>query len=325
MTADPDQDQEMETNSDEVGTALSMLIRESTEAAQAQAQAAGEVSYENAFEEAPEGNYDEPEFDTLGAEPINYGNSAAAVMDPGLDPAPGYPPAEGMYKSNNLAALITPETAAPAPVVPQAAPAPGLAPVASAPLPVITPAPAPATAPAFSAVLAQTPAPSPTLAAPTPAPTSAFAAPAPSPAPALAPTPAPTPTPAPAVVPAAIVTPAPVAAAPTPKVTPAPTPTPARNMQTLDQMQATAQANHLFKASEFIRNWVLANPDDDQVLLAGFNWVNKHEGSEHIGSALKGLLEVGYNSPTFTLITVRWLTDYSDHNLAPQIVQLLSL
>ena len=96
-------------------------------------------------------------------------------------------------------------------------------------------------------------------------------------------------------------------------------------MQTLEQMQSTAQANHLGKASEFIRNWVLANPDDDQVLLAGFNWVQKHEGAEHIGPAIQGLLEVGYNAPVFTLITVRWLTDYSNHHLAPQIVQLLSL
>ena len=308
MTADPDQ--ELEVGGDEVGTALSMLIRESTEAAaqaQAQAQAeAEEVDMVTTYEESADANYDEPEFDTLASEPMSYGNSAVEEVEQGLDPAPGFPPTE--YR-NNIAALMTPEVA-PQPAMPQAAPAPALAPVASAPAlaPVPTPQPTPMAAPAPSPVLAQAPALSPTPAAPTLSP---------SPSPAPAPTPAPAPAPAPP--------PAPVAAAPTPMVTPAPTPTPVRNMQTLEHMQATSQANHLFKASEFIRNWVLANPDDDQVLQAGFNWVQKHEGSEHIGSAIKGLLEVGYNQPMFTLITVRWLTDYSDHNLAPQIVQLLSL
>lgn len=294
MTAEPEQ--EMETGGDEVGTALSMLIRESTEAAaqaQAQAQAeAEEVGMVTTYEESADANYDEPEFDTLAAEPMNYGNTAVEEVEQGLDPAPGFPPAE--YR-NNIAALMTPEVA-PQPVMPQPAPAPALAPVASAPVPAPVPTPAPTAAPAPSPVLAQAPAPAPTLAAPTPVPS-------PSPAPA----------------------PAPVAAAPTPMVTPAPTPTPVRNMQTLEHMQAAAQANHLNKASDFIRNWVLANPDDDQVLQAGFNWVQKHEGSEHIGSAIQGLLEVGYNQPMFTLITVRWLTDYSNHHLAPQIVQLLSL
>jgi len=296
MTADPDQD--LDVGGDEVGTALSMLIRESTEAAAqaqaAQAQLQAEEAVAGTYEETADAsyadpNFDEPEFDTLGTEPINYGNSAAEEMD-GLDPAPGYPPADGEYR-NNIAALMTPEVAPQAPA-PQMVAAPAPAPVASAPAPapVPTPAPAPMAAPAPSPVLAQTPAPTPT--------------------PTLAP-------PAPA--------PAPVAAAPAPMVTPAPTPTPVRNMQTLEHMQAAAQANHLNKASDFIRNWVLANPDDDQVLQAGFNWVQKHEGSEHIGSAIQGLLEVGYNQPMFTLITVRWLTDYSNHHLAPQIVQLLSL
>lgn len=312
MTADPDQDLDLETSADEVGTALSMLIRESTEAAQ-QAQAQAEAQAAATYEESADANYDEPEFDTLGTEAINYGTSAAEEMEQTPEVTPGYPPAEGMYMSNNIAALMTPEPVAQAPVVPQVAPAPALAPIASAPAPapVPTPAPTPTVQPAPSPVLAQ--------AAPTPAAIS----PSPSPAPAPAPTPAPALTPAPTPAPAPVA--AAPAPAPTPTVTPAPTPTPVRNMQTLEHMQTAAQANHLYKASEFIRNWVLANPDDDQVLQAGFNWVQKHEGSEHIGSAIKGLLEVGYNQPVFTLITVRWLTDYSEHNLAPQIVQLLSL
>ncbi len=66
MTADPDQELDLETSSDEVGTALSMLIRESTEAAQ-QAQAQAEEVSLSTYEEAVDGNYDEPEFDTLGA------------------------------------------------------------------------------------------------------------------------------------------------------------------------------------------------------------------------------------------------------------------
>lgn len=303
MTADPDQDLDLESGSDEVGNALSMLIRESTEAAaQAQAQQAAEVAYEPAYEESVEavegvdGNYDEPEFGSLGAEPINYGNSAAEEMEQGLDPAPGYPPSESIYRSNNIASLVTPEPVAQAPIITPSAPAPALQPLAAVPAPAPVPqlTPTPLAAPAPSPVLAQA-APLPTYAQPQ----------------AVAPAPAPVP--------------APVAAAPTPMITPAPTPTPARNMQTLEHMQATAQANHLNKASDFIRNWVLANPDDDQVLQAGFNWVQKHEGSEHIGSAIQGLLEVGYNQPIFTLITVRWLTDYSNHHHAPQIVQLLSL
>ena len=337
MTAEPDQELDLETSSDEVGTALSMLIRESTEAAQ-QAQAQAEAAAAATYDESADANFDEPEFDTLGTEVINYGTSAAEEIEQSSDTPAGYPPAEGMYTSNNIAALMTPEPVSQAPAAPQMAPSPALAPAASVPAaaPVPTPMPTPA-APAPSPVLAQaaptpalspTPAPAPALAnvpAPTPvaaAPTPTAAAPVPSVA---APTPvAAAPTPVAAVPTPVAATPAP-APTPTPSVTPAPTPTPARNMQTLEHMQATSQANHLFKASEFIRNWVLANPDDDQVLQAGFNWVQKHEGSEHIGSAIKGLLEVGYNQPMFTLITVRWLTDYSDHNLAPQIVQLLSL
>lgn len=344
MTADPDQELDLETSSDEVGTALSMLIRESTEAAQqAQAQAEAQAQAVETYEESADANYDEPEFDSLGTESMNYGTSVGEEIEQRDETPSGYPPAEGMYISNNIAALMAPEPAAQAPAAPQVAPAPALTPVASAPAPapVPTPAPAPAVQPASSPVLAQT-TPSPSLAmAPTPASTPApAAAPVPPPVLAQAPAPAPTPTPAPALTltptlaapatapapaPAAVPAPAPAPVAATPTVTPNPTSTPARNMQTLEHMQATAQANHLYKASEFIRNWVLANPDDDQVLQAGFNWVQKHEGSEHIGSAIKGLLEVGYNQPVFTLITVRWLTDYSDHNLAPQIVQLLSL
>jgi len=363
MTADPDQELDLETSSDEVGTALSMLIRESTEAAQqaqAQAEAEAQAQAVEAYDES-DLNYDEPEFDTLGTESMNYGTSAGEEVEQ-IDETPaGYPPAEGMYISNSIAALMAPEPVAQAPAAPQVAPTLAPAPVASnpAPAPVPTPTPTPAVQPAPSPVLAQA-APSPSLAtapalAPTPSPAAApkpAAASAPTPAPttptatptpvaATAPMPAPTPAaasvpaPAPALNPTPAAAPAPVAdlaavsvstpVAATPTVTPAPTSTPARNMQTLEHMQATSQANHLYKASEFIRNWVLANPDDDQVLQAGFNWVQKHEGSDHIGPAIKGLLEVGYNQPVFTLITVRWLTDYSEHNLAPQIVQLLSL
>lgn len=411
MTADPDQD--MLSNSDEVGTALSMLIRESTEAqAQAQAQAAalaaeqgqqveasaGTYSYGDTTADA--GMYDEPEFESLGAQPMNYGNSAAEELNyqdtndevefGGLDPAPGYSVSDAGFVPNSLGSLAVPPSAtqpsgyAEAPArehsrieaarelaqeqqemqlqalaqevaelnadefgdesayqvrseevqpVQAVSPAPmqgtpgvvaSESVLAQAAAPTFAPAPLPvaqaAPAPAFEAV-AQSPAP--------------FAVPAPAVAPTVAAAPAPlSPPPVPqAVAPAptpeavnATAAPAPVAAAPAP-LTPSPanTPQPARNMQTLEQMQTTAHANHLYPASEFIRNWVLANPDDDQVLLAGFNWVQKHEGSEHIGSAIKGLLEVGYNQPAFTLITVRWLTDYSHHPLAPQIVQLLNI
>ncbi|MBC7999486.1 MAG: hypothetical protein IAF58_16155 [Leptolyngbya sp.] len=420
MTADPDQD--MLSNSDEVGTALSMLIRESTEAqAQAQAQAAALAApqgqtqveatastYSYGDTTADAGMYDEPEFESLGTQPINYGNSAAEELNyqdtndevefSGLDPAPGYSVSDAGFVPNSLGSLAAPPSAtqpsgyADAParehsrieaarelaqeqqelqlqalaqevaelnadefgdesayqvrseeVQPMQAVSPTpmqgtpgvvasesvLAQVAAstfapAPVPVVKAAPAPA----FEAV-AQTPAPF-SVPAPAVAPT-VVVAPAPlSPTAPLSPPPvpqavAPAPTPTPEAVNAAPA-PAPVAAAPAP-ITPSPAHTPqsARNMQTLEQMQTTAHANHLYPASEFIRNWVLANPDDDQVLLAGFNWVQKHEGSEHIGSAIKGLLEVGNNQPAFTLITVRWLTDYSHHPLAPQIVQLLNI
>lgn len=410
MTADPDQD--LLSNSDEVGTALSMLIRESTEAqAQAQAQAAALAAQQGQVQQtesttysygdsntADAGLYDEPEFESLGTQPMNYGNSAAAELNyadtndevefSGLDPAPGYSVSDAGFVPNSLGSLATtptntqPSGYAQPPVrehsrieaarelaqeqqdmqlqalaqevaelnaeefgddsgyearieeiqeVQAGSPAPmqgtpgvvaadsvlaqTAAPVAApAPLPVTQAAP-----PAFETV-AQTPAPF-----STPAPTVAqivAAAPAPLSPPPVPQAVAPAPTPEPVN---ATPAPAPVAAAPAPAPTPAYTPQPARNMQTLEQMQQTAHANHLYPASEFIRNWVLANPDDDQVLLAGFNWVQKHEGSEHIGAAIKGLLEVGYNQPVFTLITVRWLTDYSHHPLAPQIVQLLAV
>jgi hypothetical protein len=87
--------------------------------------------------------------------------------------------------------------------------------------------------------------------------------------------------------------------------------------------RGTKAERYLFEASRFIYNWLMENQDSDEVLIAATQWVKKHDTAEHNALPLRGVLEIG-DDPQVVLIAVRWLTEHTDHELAPEIVEVLA-
>lgn len=110
-------------------------------------------------------------------------------------------------------------------------------------------------------------------------------------------------------------------------------PAEAAPMMKAPEVQVQQQANngnrggdserYLYEASTFIYNWLMDNQDNDEVLIAAQQWVMKHGTAEHNGVALRGVLEIG-DDPQMVLLAVRWLTEHTDHEAAPELVRILA-
>lgn len=88
----------------------------------------------------------------------------------------------------------------------------------------------------------------------------------------------------------------------------------------MEESQAAAPNQHLVDASKYIADWLSENMDNDEVINAALDWARKHATAEHNGQVIASLLQVEDIDPELTLITVRWITKYSNHPLAPEIV-----
>lgn len=86
------------------------------------------------------------------------------------------------------------------------------------------------------------------------------------------------------------------------------------------QQNNSAEQQHLHEASKYIHDWLTDNLDNAQVIETAKEWARRHGTAEHNGHVLSGLLLVENRDNELTLMAVRWLTEYSMHPLAPQIV-----
>lgn len=82
--------------------------------------------------------------------------------------------------------------------------------------------------------------------------------------------------------------------------------------------------NHLVEASKYIGEWLADNADNEEVIQAAIDWARKHGAVEHNGYVLAILLLLEDRDNELTLLGVRWLTKFSAHPLAPEIVVALT-
>lgn len=82
--------------------------------------------------------------------------------------------------------------------------------------------------------------------------------------------------------------------------------------------------NHLVEASKYIGEWLADNADSEEVIQAAIDWARKHGAVEHNGYVLAILLLLEDRDNELTLLGVRWLTKFSNHPLAPEIVVALT-
>lgn len=82
--------------------------------------------------------------------------------------------------------------------------------------------------------------------------------------------------------------------------------------------------NHLVEASKYIGEWLADNADNEEVIQAAIDWARKHGAVEHNGYVLAILLLLEDRDNELTLLGVRWLTKFSTHPLAPEIVVALT-
>lgn len=81
---------------------------------------------------------------------------------------------------------------------------------------------------------------------------------------------------------------------------------------------------HLAKASDFIHSWMMDNQESDEVIAAGMKWADKHDVAPHNGKVIVALLRLGIDTPEIVLLAVRWLTENSMHQSAPDVVSELT-